>query len=287
VDVTFEPGKGTAFVLEVPLTVSGATGLLVRAAGGLSLLPADAVERVLLVAEGDVTAFGGEETVEVDGRPVPFTTMARALGGGAAPAAAGPRVALLLASGGRRVAIAVDEVLGSHTILVSPLGPRLEAARHLAGAAVLDDGRVVGVLQPAQLVGERRRVPISEGPRRARVIVADDSLSTRMTVKHLLELAGFVVLPAADGEEALALAREGGCDLVVTDVQMPRLDGLGLTRRLKGDPGLARIPVILVTSLGRPEDHAAGLEAGADGYVVKGDVQRGRLIELVRRLLPS
>jgi two-component system, chemotaxis family, sensor kinase CheA len=286
VDVTFQPGQGTAFVLEVPLTISGATGLLVRAAGGLALLPADAVERVLLVAEGDLTTFAGGETVEVDGTPVPFTTMDRALGGGGAAATTGFQVALLLASGGRRVAVAVDEVLGSHAILVSPLGPRLAGARHLAGAAVLDDGRVVAVLQPAQLIGQRRQATPSEGPRRARVIVADDSLSTRMTVKHLLEVAGFVVLPAADGEEALALAREGGCDLVVSDVQMPRLDGLGLTRRLKADPALARIPVILVTSLGRPEDHAAGLEAGADGYVVKGDVQRGRLLELVRRLLP-
>jgi two-component system chemotaxis sensor kinase CheA len=95
------------------------------------------------------------------------------------------------------------------------------------------------------------------------------------------------VLAAADGEEALALAQDPGCDLVVTDIQMPRLDGLGLTRRLKADPRLARVPVILVTSLDAPEDRAAGLKAGADAYLVKRDVQRGKLLELVRQLLPA
>ena len=106
-------------------------------------------------------------------------------------------------------------------------------------------------------------------------------------MKTILELAGFLVLPAADGEEALALARERGCDLVVSDIQMPRLDGLGLTRRLKADPKLSHVPVILVTSLDAPEDRSAGLEAGADGYLVKRDVQRGMLLDLVRELLPA
>lgn len=287
VDVTFEVGRGTTFVMEVPLTVSGATGLLFRAAGGTGLLPVDAVERVLLVEPADLTSFGGQAAVVVDGEAVPFTSMAQALGAGDPPAPRGPLVALLVAAGGQRVAFAVDELLGAHAISVSPLGRRLASARHVAGATVLDDGRVVAVLQPALLVGGRRLTGGTGEPARARIIVADDSLSTRMTVTHLLEVAGYTVLPVADGEAALALARQAGCDLVVSDVQMPRLDGLGLLRRLKADPGLASVPVILVTSLDAPEDRAAGLEAGADGYLVKRDVQRGRLLELVRQLLPA
>jgi two-component system, chemotaxis family, sensor kinase CheA len=287
VDVSFQPGHGTAFVLDVPLTLAGATGLLVCAADAQAIIPVDAIERVLLVGPGDVGTVAGEATVCVDGDQVPFTTLAKAVG--AAPGArtgAGATVALVVASGGRRAALAVDDVLGEHAIVVTPLGRRLAGARHLAGAAVLDDGRVVAVLQPEHLVAAPRATePAARAPRR--IVVADDSLSTRAAVKGLLEIAGYAVLAASDGEEAFALAREAGCDLVVSDVQMPRLDGLGLTRRLKADPRLSRLPVVLVTSLDAEEDRAAGLQAGADGYLVKRDLQQGKLLDLVRQLLPA
>jgi two-component system, chemotaxis family, sensor kinase CheA len=226
-------------------------------------------------------------TVCVERDHVPFVPMAQILGASGAAKATGMAVALLVAAGGKRVAFAVDEVLGEQPIVVSALGRRMAAAPHIAGAAVLDDGRVVAVLQPAHLVGTARVPEQAKGPSRARIIVADDSLGTRAAMKAILELAGFLVLPAADGEEALALARESGCDLVVSDVQMPRLDGLGLTRRLKADPKLARVPVVLITSLDAAEDRAAGLDAGAEGYLVKSDVQRGKLLDLVRQLLPA
>jgi two-component system chemotaxis sensor kinase CheA len=106
-------------------------------------------------------------------------------------------------------------------------------------------------------------------------------------MKALLEIAGYAVVAANDGEEALGLLRESGAQLVVSDIQMPRLDGLGLARAVKGDPRLRATPVILVTSLDAPEDRAAGLDAGADGYLVKREVERGKLLELVRQLLPA
>ena len=285
--VSFERGRGTTFVLEVPLTLAGSTGFLFRAAGGLGIVPADAVERVLLVSPQDVGTVAGQATVDVDGTPVPYTPMAQALGAPGGPRGVGATVALLIASGGRRVALAVDEILGEQAMVVSSLGPRMASVRHISGATALDDGRVVAVLHPAHLVGASRETQAAQRAARPRIIVADDSLTTRIAAKALLEIAGFQVLPAADGEEALALANDPGCDLVVTDVQMPRLDGLGLTRRLKADPRLSRVPVILVTSLDAPEDRAAGLRAGADGYLVKRDLQRGRLLELVRQLLPA
>lgn len=288
VDLDFERGRGTSFVLEVPVTLSGATGLLFRAGGGVALVPSSAVESVLLVTPEDVGTVAGQATVAVDGVQVPYSSVAQALGTGAGVGpAAGSTVALLVASGGKRVALAVDEVLGEYEIVVASLGRRLASVRHIAGAAVLEDGRVVAVLQPAQLVGAARVTEGARAPARPRIVVADDSLSTRAAAKAILEIAGFQVLPAADGEEAFALAREAGCDLIVSDVQMPRLDGFGLTRRVKADPKLSRVPVILVTSLDAPEDRAAGLRAGADGYLVKRDVQRGKLLELVRQLLPT
>jgi two-component system chemotaxis sensor kinase CheA len=106
--------------------------------------------------------------------------------------------------------------------------------------------------------------------------VADDSLTTRSAMKAILEIAGYRVVPASDGEEALRLLRQTPCQLVVTDVQMPRMDGLALTRHIKGEPALSTTPVIVVTSLEGPADRMAGLEAGADGYLVKREVERGK-----------
>jgi two-component system chemotaxis sensor kinase CheA len=184
----------------------------------------------------------------------------------------------------------VEEVLGQQELVVSTLGSRLARVPHLAGAAVLDDGRVVGVLAAGELV--RRAQPAGTAPRsanlvRPRVLVADDSLTTRSAMKALLEIAGYTVVAAADGEEAFGLLATTTVQVVVSDVQMPRLDGLGLTRRIKADPRLRSLPVVLVTSLDAPEDRAAGLEAGADGYLVKREVERGKLLDVVRQLLPG
>jgi two-component system chemotaxis sensor kinase CheA len=212
------------------------------------------------------------------------------LSAGSAPARGRFQPALVVAVGGQRVVIGIEEVVGQQEIVVSPLGARLARVPHLAGAAVLYDGRVVGVLAAGELV--RRVQPAAQvgrgsAPARPRIIVADDSLTTRAAMKALLEIAGYTVIAAGDGEEAWQLLTTGGAQVVVSDVQMPRLDGFDLTRRIKADPRLRSTPVVLVTSLDAPEDRAVGLEAGADGYLVKREVERGKLLEMVRQLLPE
>jgi two-component system chemotaxis sensor kinase CheA len=288
VDVSSVPGRSTRFDLELPLTLAATAAILFRVGRDLAALSADAVERVLLLGPGDVGTVAGRATVEVGGGQVPFAWLSRLLG--LAPGRPAPKAqpALVLALGAQRAVVAVDEVLGQQEVVVAALGARAARATHLAGASVLDDGRVVGVLNAAEVV--RRVQPAMQrvqATAATRVVVADDSLTTRTAMKALLEMAGYQVAAAGDGEEAFQLVRDQGAALVVSDVQMPRLDGLGLTGRLKGDPRLRAIPVILVTSLDTPEDRAAGLAAGADGYLVKREVERGKLLELVRQLLPG
>jgi len=292
VDVAFTPGQGTRFTLDLPLTLAAETGVLFHVGGELAALPAEAVERVLRLVPEDLGTVAGRSTVRVGEDQVPYASLAHVLGlspaAGAAPRSRA-QTALLLSLGGRRMALAVDSVLGEQELVVATLGRRVSRVAHLAGASVLDDGRVVGVLNPAEIL--RRAQPAEpereKGVAKPRIVVADDSLTTRSAMKAILEIAGFTVLPAADGEEALSLLRQVRCHLVVSDIQMPRLDGLGLTRRLKADPELSGIPVILVTSLEAADDRLAGLQAGADGYLVKREVERGKLLELVRQLLPG
>ncbi len=288
VDVSFEPGVGTRFDVQVPLTLAATTALLFRSGRDLAALPAEAVERVLLLGDADVGTVAGRATASVRGEQIPYAPLSSLLGSPAGRAQGKRHPALVVSSGSQRIVLGVEDVLGQQELVVSSLGSRASRVAHLAGAALLDDGRVVGVLSAPEIL--RRAQPAEAGPapvERPRILVADDSLTTRSAMRALLEIAGYSVMPAADGEEALALLRESGAHLVVADIQMPRLDGFTLTRRIKSDPRLRTIPVVLVTSLGAPEDRAAGLEAGADGYLVKRDIERGKLLELVRQLLPG
>jgi two-component system chemotaxis sensor kinase CheA len=288
VDVSSVPGRATRFDLELPLTLAATAAILFRLGRDLAALSADAVERVLLLGPGDVGTVAGRATVGVGQAQVPFAWLGQLLGLAPGRAAAKAQPALVLALGAQRAVVAVDEVLGQQEVVVGALGARAARATHLAGASVLDDGRVVAVLNAAEVLRRVQpaalRAQVASAPR---IVVADDSLTTRAAMKALLELAGYQVMAAGDGEEAFQLVRDQGAALVVSDVQMPRLDGLGLARRLKDDARLRAIPVILVTSLDAPEDRAAGLAAGADGYLVKREVERGRLLELVRQLLPG
>jgi two-component system chemotaxis sensor kinase CheA len=288
VDVSSVPGWSTRFDLEVPSTLAATAAILFRVGRDVAALPADAVERVLLLGPGDLGTVGGRATVQVGRVQLPFAWLWQVLGLPPGQAAKKLQPAVVLALGAQRAVVAVDEVLGQQEVMVVSLGSRAAKATHLAGASVLDDGRVVGILSAAELV--RRLQPAvarAQAAPATRVVVADDALTSRSAMKALLELAGYQVAAAADGEEAFQLVRDQGASLVISDVQMPGLDGLELTRRLKADPRLRAIPVILVTSLDAPEDRVAGLEAGADGYLVKREVERGTLLELVRQLLPG
>jgi two-component system, chemotaxis family, sensor kinase CheA len=284
VDVRSEPGRSTRFDLDLPLTLSAAAAILLRVGEDLAALPADAVERVVLLSAGDLQVSAEGTTARVGDRLLPHALLGTLLG---LPAGAPPhalQTALVVAVGPRRAVITPDEVLGQQELLVGSLAGVAARVPHLVGAAVLDDGQIVGLLNPAELL---RRIPAAgrASARRApRALVADDAQTTRLAMKGLLEEAGFEVTVAADGAEALRLASETAPTLVVTDVEMRRVGGLELARRLKADPRLRSVPVVMITSLDSPEARAAGLAAGADAYLVKRDVARDELVALLRRL---
>ncbi|NBD10693.1 MULTISPECIES: hybrid sensor histidine kinase/response regulator [Corallococcus] len=291
-DVEYTPGKGTRFIVDLPLTLAAALGLLVRTGTTITAIPSDTVKRVLRLDADDVGTVAGRVVARLDGEQLTFLSLSEAIGLPRMPLAleSGRRqTAVLLSLGEERVLYAIDEVVGQQELVVRALGKHLRDVTHLAGAAVLDDGRVVPVLNALELLRAAKpdtRTASGES-KMPRILVCDDSLTTRFAMKSLLEIAGYPVVTASDGEEAWSVLERVHCHLVVSDWQMPRLDGVGLARRIKGHPMFRRTPIILVTSLDSNEDRAAGLEAGADGYLVKREVERGKLLELVRQLLPS
>jgi two-component system chemotaxis sensor kinase CheA len=186
----------------------------------------------------------------------------------------------------------VDEVLGEREVLVKELEAPLVRVRHVAGAGLLGGGELALILRPGDLLRALRKglpaaepaLPTEEATPAA-ILVVDDSITTRTMEKSLLEAAGYRVQTATDGAEAWAALKSEPFDLVVSDVDMPRLDGFDLTARIRSDPRLASLPVVLVTALESREDKERGIEVGANAYVIKSGFDQSKLLEIIRRLV--
>jgi len=271
------PGQGTSVRVVVPATIATFRGLPVRAGGRIFLLPVRAVERVVAPDDADPA--------------LPVTGLTDLLG--IDEADGDPQACAVVRAGDACAGLLVEEVLGDREVLVKDLPPPLVHLHHVAGAGLMDADELVLILRPADLVagahaGGRRRPaapaePALDAPA-STILVVDDALTTRAMERSLLELAGYRVEVAVDGLEAWTMLRGGGFDLVVSDVDMPRMDGFELTARIRADPELADLPVVLVTALEGHEDKERGLEAGASAYVVKSSFERSNLLETIRRL---
>jgi two-component system chemotaxis sensor kinase CheA len=197
---------------------------------------------------------------------------------------------VVVRSAERLVAIRVDRLLGEREVVVRPLPPEMLKLRHLSAATPLGDGRLAFILSTRAMVetlsANTSFAGLVEVARKHKVVVADDSITTRSLHRQVLEAAGYQVETAADGEEALRLLRSKGADLLVSDIHMPRMDGLTLTRKVRGEALLGSLPVVLVSSLDSADDQKRAEDAGASAYLTKGAYQRGELLKLVQNLLP-
>jgi two-component system chemotaxis sensor kinase CheA len=297
VDVESTLAGGTRFVLTLPLTLATTRALLVESGDSVYAVPTAAVARVLRPER--LGSIGGRPMLEHDGVAVPVVPLESVLGGGGStspkptkPANALPTVALV-GAGTQRLGLLIDRVIGEQEIVVKPLPYPLLRVRHITGATILGSGRVVPIINVADLLrGGTRAAPAMVIPpateparKRQRVLVADDSLTTRTLERYILEAAGYEVELAGDGAEALAALQERGCDVLVSDVEMPGLDGIELTARVRAEPRLHDLPVILVTSLDSAADRERGLQAGADAYIVKSSFDQDQLLRTIREFV--
>jgi two-component system chemotaxis sensor kinase CheA/two-component system sensor histidine kinase and response regulator WspE len=209
-------------------------------------------------------------------RLVPLVALGPLLGLNGGPRASRP-LAAFLTHGADAAAVLVDGLHGEREVAVKRCGAFLDGARFVSGGAALEDGRVALLLSTAAIVRAARdqepaATPSASGPRRLRVLLVDDSAIARETEAALLRALGHEVEEACDGEEAWRTLAAGRFDVLATDVQMPVLDGIGLTRRVRASPRLARLPVLVLSSLAAPEERRRGAEAGADAWLVKGEL---------------
>ena len=294
--VESKPREGTTFRMTLPATRATFRGILVEARGSLMVVPTTEVERVGRARAEDIRTVRGRETIVFHGRTVPLVRLADALDlpsrHDGVPPANFP--VMILGSGDQQVAYAIDSVVDEQEVLVKPLRTPLCRVRNVAAATVLGSGHVAPILNVSDLLKSARRasrvtpgVLANETAAVAarKILVAEDSITSRMLLKSILETAGYNVKTAIDGMEAFALLRVERFDLVVSDVEMPRLNGFDLTARIRADRKLSELPVVLVTALETREDRERGIDAGANAYIVKGSFDQSNLLEAVRRLI--
>jgi len=300
VTIQSQPGQGATFRIVVPAAVSSFVGLVVQVGARPFVIPRHNIETARLVNPAETRTVGGNLALTIGNRPTPLVLLADVLELEAPPAPAPPpadfasqrRPVLILSAGGRQAAFLVDALGRQLDIVLKSMGPQLQRVRNVAGLAMLGSGELVPVLHPADLVrsalelkGSVHRQRLIEPHTRKSVLVVEDSLTSRTLLKNILKTSGFNVHTAVDGEEALKFLRETPVDAVVSDVEMPRMDGFVLTERLRATERFGELPILLVTSLDKEEQRRRGLEAGADAYIVKSSFDQTNLIETLRKLI--
>jgi two-component system chemotaxis sensor kinase CheA len=297
ISVESSPSTGTRFRITLPVTFAVFRGIVFRACGRVFALPTADVERVVLLDRKDIRNAENRETFSLGGRTVPLIRLDEILDipGSASEEETGKLTAVVVSHGDTRVAVPVDELVDEREMLMKDLGKCLRRVENVAGAAVLETGKLVPVLlvpdmmravRTGKAVQKPRAVPAEAKPAKKKsVLVVEDSITSRMLLKNILEGAGYDVGVAVDGIDAFTALRSGRYDIVVSDVQMPRMNGFDLTAKIRADKKLAETPIVLVTAMESREDRERGIDVGANAYIVKSSFDQGNLIEAVRRLL--
>jgi two-component system chemotaxis sensor kinase CheA len=287
---------GTCFRITLPTSLATFRGLLVGVSDRQFVLPLHNVERVARISKELVKTIENRDTIKMSDQTLSLVGLSDTLELSKGKATKHKQTdylsVVVLTHAGRHIAFYVDEVLGDQEVLVKNLGPQLTRVRNVSSATVLGAGKVVPILNIPDLfksalkTHSSPKVAVEEQTlQRASLLVAEDSITSRALLKNILESAGYDVTTAVDGIDALTTLRAGKFDLLVSDVEMPRMDGFDLTAKIRADKKFSELPVVLVTALGSREHKERGIDVGANAYIVKRSFDQSNLLDVIRRLL--
>jgi two-component system chemotaxis sensor kinase CheA len=305
ISVESKTGRGTTFRILLPLTLATFRGILVKVKEFMFLLPTMNVERVMKVEQKEIKTVKNHETLLLDNQIISVVDLGEVLGlhenkykgsGKIDPISTNSNQirVVIIVSGDDRIAFRVDDMVEEQQVMVKSLGKLLNRVRNISGATILGSGKVVPVLNIIDLMKSAIRIRGRESeasvdelfvPKSDKILVVEDSITSRTLIKNILETAGYRVTTAVDGADAFTKARTNDFDIVVSDVDMPKMNGFELTAKIRGDKKLSEIPVVLVTALESLEDREHGIEVGADAYIIKSSFDQGNLLEIIKKLI--
>ncbi len=294
ITVQSKANSGTTFKIILPLTLATFRGTLVIVSGREFIIPAINIERVLRIKKSDVKTVENKETVTIDKKIIPIVYLSDIL---ELPDSKEEKrdfiILLIIRRGDRTAGFCVNEVISEQEVLVKSLGKQLARVRNISGATISSAGKVIPILNTSDLIKSilkithKRRIKDREERKEEikSILVADDSITSRILVKNILESSGYNVKTAVDGIDAYRALREELFHLVVSDVEMPRMDGFELTETIRKDKKLSELPVILLTALSSKEDRERGIDVGASAYIVKSTFDQTGLLNVIKRLI--
>ncbi|NMG76935.1 hybrid sensor histidine kinase/response regulator [Aromatoleum diolicum] len=285
-------GHGTRFLMQLPLTLSVVRTLLAEIDGEPYAFPLAYIVRTLMLPREQIELIEGRQHFNFDGRAVGLVNACQLLGGGEPKLAGNELPVIVVSDGGNSYGLVADRFLGERALVVQPLDVRFGKVQDIAAGALMEDGSPVLIVDVEDLVRSVEKLVIAghlslvqrsvtTDRKRKRVLVVDDSLTVRELERKLLSHAGYEVEVAVDGMDGWNAARTGHFDLMVSDIDMPRMDGIELVTLIKKDPNLKYLPVMIVSYKDREEDRRRGLEAGADYYLTKGSFHDETLLAAV------
>jgi len=288
------PGKGSRFTIRLPFTLAISQALIVRVAEEVYALPLATVEGVVRLPRNIVARHLGKDSplFEYGGQKYRFQHLGSFVGLGATrlPETDVSMSVVLIRAGEHSTALVTDELVGSREIVVKSLGPQISGIRGIAGATILGDGRIVVIMDMGSLVRSEWRARPAESTtleprdRRTFALVVDDSITVRRVTQRLLERNGMRVLTAKDGVDAVSLMQENLPDIILLDIEMPRMDGYEVAAHVRGDPRLKNIPIVMITSRVSEKHRARAIELGVDDYLGK-PYQESQLLDAIEPLV--
>lgn len=294
ISIQTQPGSGTSFCLSLPNTLATYRGIVVRVGEQSFVLPTRGVLQSQRVLKESMQTVENRESIRVGNETLALAWLGDVLGVNHVDNDDTRYLHILvLSNNGQRIAFAVDDILGEQEVLVKSLGKQLARVRNIEAATILGSGKVVPILHVADLMRSALHAPARGAAQAAQeqavqqksVLVVEDSITARTLLKGVLEMAGYKVSTAVDGLDGLMQLRSKVFDIVVSDVEMPRMNGFDLTAKIRSDKKLEDIPVVLVTALESRADRERGIEVGANAYIVKRSFEESNLLEVIERLI--
>jgi len=297
IHIDSEYGKGTAFKITLPVEIATFRGILIESSGTKLAIPTKNVVRMLRVKKDDIKTIEGIETILFFDEPIPLVPLAAILNfSNNKPQVEQGLIVMVLHHGGKHIAISIDNVLYENEMIMKGLGKQLVRVKNISGATLLATGEVVPVLNSMDLIKSAMKLHGTslfsgdadekrESSKDKKVLVVEDSLTARSLYVSIFEGAGYKVTSAVDGVDGFTKLINGDFDLVVSDVQMPKMNGFELTKKIRSSDRFSSMPVILITGLESSDDKRKGIEAGANAYIVKSSFDQDNLLDVVRRFI--
>lgn len=294
-------GVGTTFRIVLPVSLATFRGIHVRVSERDFIIPTHYVRRVIRIKPEEIKTIEGKETIFTDQKTISYVHLCDLLDMPRKTPdkdlkANEKRLVVIVKAAETLAAIGVDSILCEQEVFVKSLGKQLQRVRNFTAATVTEWGKVIPILDPYDLIKSLLRENIVKNTTAApsgdksilskkTIIIAEDSLTARTLLKNILDTAGYTVKTAVDGAEAFSLLKTEHADLLLSDVEMPRMNGFELTRKVRGNEKLKDLPIVLCTSRGSKEDREQGIEAGANAYMDKSSFAQSNLLDIIQKLV--